>query len=224
MHVLEAITEVMADLAKEGISKDRRNQQQGYSFRGIDDVYNALAPILSKRKLVIIPNILDRTCEPRETAKGGTLYSVTVTVQYRVFSAVDGSEVIVRTMGEAMDSGDKATNKAMSAAYKYMAIQTFAIPTEGDNDADAVTPPETIVQRAKEKAEELPQTRGDAQIAESIIEGLGVAPDVPTLEADLKKASRFLHSLKARRPELYEQIREATYAARQRINATEAFA
>ena len=38
-----------------------------------------------------------------------------------------------------MDSGDKATNKAMSAAYKYAALQTFCIPTEGDNDADATT-------------------------------------------------------------------------------------
>ena len=38
-----------------------------------------------------------------------------------------------------MDSADKATNKAMSAAYKYAAIQAFCIPTEGDNDADATT-------------------------------------------------------------------------------------
>lgn len=38
-----------------------------------------------------------------------------------------------------MDSGDKATNKAMSAAYKYAAFQAFAIPTEGDNDADGST-------------------------------------------------------------------------------------
>ena len=38
-----------------------------------------------------------------------------------------------------MDSGDKATNKAMSAAYKYAAMQAFAIPTEGDNDADSTT-------------------------------------------------------------------------------------
>jgi hypothetical protein len=38
-----------------------------------------------------------------------------------------------------MDSGDKATNKAMSAAYKYAAFQAFSIPTESDNDADAST-------------------------------------------------------------------------------------
>ena len=38
-----------------------------------------------------------------------------------------------------MDTSDKATNKAMSAAYKYAAFQTFAIPTEADNDADGHT-------------------------------------------------------------------------------------
>jgi hypothetical protein len=45
----------------------------------------------------------------------------------------------VQTYGEAMDSADKATNKAMSAAYKYAAFLAFCIPTEGDNDADATT-------------------------------------------------------------------------------------
>jgi hypothetical protein len=54
-------------------------------------------------------------------------------------SAIDGTTHTAATFGEAMDSGDKATNKAMSAAYKYAAFMTFAIPTEGDNDADATT-------------------------------------------------------------------------------------
>ena len=47
---------------------------------------------------------------------------------------------ITATYGEAMDSADKSTNKAMSAAYKYMCLQVFCIPTEGDNDADGTTP------------------------------------------------------------------------------------
>jgi hypothetical protein len=124
-HVYEAISLVSADLAQTGISKDRKNQQQGYAFRGIDDVYNALAPILAKHKLVIVPRFLSRECVERE---------------FDFVSAVDGSKHTARTFGEAMDSGDKATNKAMSAAYKYAAFQAFCIPTEGDNDADATTP------------------------------------------------------------------------------------
>lgn len=138
-HVLQAIRDVMADLAKDGISKGRNNQSQGYKFRGIDDVYNALAPILARHALVITPRVLSRQKEVVTTSKGGTLFYVTVEMAFDLASAVDGSSVTSHMFGEAMDSGDKATNKAMSAAYKYMAMQAFCIPTEGDNDADATT-------------------------------------------------------------------------------------
>jgi hypothetical protein len=139
MSVYKGIVGVSADLAKTGISKDRKNEQQHYRFRGIDDVYNALAPSLVKNELVILPRILSRACVERTTAKGGVLFYVTVEAEFDFVSAVDGSKHTVRTFGEAMDSADKATNKAMSAAYKYAAFQTFCIPTEGDNDADSQT-------------------------------------------------------------------------------------
>lgn len=138
-HVYEAIADVTAKLAKSGISKDRKNDQQGYKFRGIDDVYNALSGLIADAKLCIIPRVLDRVVTERTTPKGTTLFYVAVSVEFDLVSAVDGSTHTARVMGEAMDSGDKATNKAMSAAYKYMAMQVFCIPTEGDNDADAVT-------------------------------------------------------------------------------------
>lgn len=139
MSVYKAINAVQADLAKTGIVKDRRNAQQGYNFRGIDDVYNALAPLLAKHGLCILPRILSRDSQERQTAKGGTLFYVAVEAEFDFVCAEDGSKHVVRTFGEAMDSGDKATNKAMSAAYKYAAFQAFAIPTEADNDADAHT-------------------------------------------------------------------------------------
>ena len=137
--VYEAIALVTASLAKEGISKDRKNEAQGYKFRGIDDVYNALAPFLAGAKLCILPNVQERLVVERVNAKGTILLYVTVKVDFAFVSAEDGSEHHVVTYGEAMDSGDKATNKAMSAAYKYAAMQAFCIPTEGDNDADSTT-------------------------------------------------------------------------------------
>lgn len=139
MKVYQAINRVQASLAKSGIGKDRKNVQQGYAFRGIDDVYNVLSPLLAENGLCILPRMIARTCEERQTAKGGTLFYVTVEAEFDMVCAEDGSKHTVRTFGEAMDSGDKATNKAMSAAYKYAAFQAFAIPTEGDNDADAHT-------------------------------------------------------------------------------------
>lgn len=159
--VYAAIEAVMADVGKEGIAKGRKNQQQGYAFRGIDDVYNALAPLLAKHHLIIVPRVLSREKTERETAKGGVLFYVVVQMDFEIVCSVDGSKVTASTWGEAMDSADKATNKAMSAAYKYMAMQTFCIPTEGGEDADEVTH-EVAPRREREPA---PQTmsKGDAR-------------------------------------------------------------
>lgn len=140
MKVYKAINAVQADLSAVGITKDRRNMQgSGYNFRGIDDVYNAIAPLLAKHSLCILPRVISRECVERASKSGGALFYVTVEVEFDFVSAEDGSKHTVKTFGEAMDSGDKATNKAMSAAYKYAAFQAFSIPTEADNDADAHT-------------------------------------------------------------------------------------
>ena len=140
MKVYQAINQVQTDLAKLGIAKDRTNQQgNSYKFRGIDDVYNAIAPLLAKHGLCILPRMVSRQCIERQTAKGSAIFYVTVEAEFDFVAAEDGSKHTVRTFGEAMDMSDKATNKAMSAAYKYAAFQAFAIPTEGDNDADAHT-------------------------------------------------------------------------------------
>lgn len=139
MKVYQCIKNVMAELGKEGITKNRKNQQQGYNFRGIDDVYNSLSHALSLHGLVVLPRVLSREVTERVTAKGGAIFYVVVEVEFDFVCAEDGSKHTVKTYGEAMDSADKATNKAMSAAYKYAAMQAFCIPTEGDNDADAHT-------------------------------------------------------------------------------------
>lgn len=140
MNVYKAINAVQSALAKTGIAKDRTNTQgAGYKFRGIDDVYNAIAPLLAEHGLCILPRMIARTCDEKQSQAGKALFYVTVEAEFDVVCAEDGSSHTIRTFGEAMDSGDKATNKAMSAAYKYAAFQMFAIPTEGDNDADGHT-------------------------------------------------------------------------------------
>jgi hypothetical protein len=141
--VYAAINAVQDEMSKRGISKDKKNAQQGYSFRGIDDVYDALAPALAKHKLCIIPFAVTRNVTERQTKTGGTLFYVCVECEFHFVSAVDGSKHIAKTFGEAMDSADKATNKALSAAYKYAAFQAFCIPVDVQ-DADAVTPPEIV--------------------------------------------------------------------------------
>jgi hypothetical protein len=139
MIVYQKIAAITAELSKIGISKDSKNQSQGYAFRGIDAVYGALSPLLAKHGLCILPRVKDRQVIERQNKSGTALFYVTLTVEFDFVAAEDGSKHTVITVGEAMDSGDKASNKAMSAAYKYAAFQAFCIPTEGDNDADSTT-------------------------------------------------------------------------------------
>lgn len=138
MNVYQCINRVQTALNKTGISKDRTAQQgASFKFRGIDDVYNAISPLLAEAGLCILPRMISRHCDERQSTAGKALFYVTVEAEFDLVSAEDGTRHTIRTFGEAMDSGDKATNKAMSAAYKYACFQAFAIPTEGDNDPDA---------------------------------------------------------------------------------------
>jgi hypothetical protein len=126
----------------EAIGKNKKNQLQGYSFRGIDDMYNALHPLFSKHGIFITSEVVGGEREERTSAKGGLLLYSVVDVKF-TFYAEDGSSVSSTIKGEAMDSGDKATNKAISAALKYALMQMFLIPTESVPDADMESPQPT---------------------------------------------------------------------------------
>jgi hypothetical protein len=140
MSVYKAIAAVMADLSRLGLSKDKKNSQQGFMYRGVDDAMNVLSPLLSKHGLLILPRVTKREVIERQSKSGGALFYVTLDMEFDFVSAEDGSKHTVGPLiGEAMDSGDKASNKAMSIAYKYACFQSFCIPTEGDNDPDATT-------------------------------------------------------------------------------------
>lgn len=137
MEVYKAICAVMGELAKQGIAKDQTNTFDKYKFRGIDAVYNTLAPILYQSGLLVLPRVLERQCEERVSKENKAVFYVTVKMEIDFVAASDGSKHTICAYGEAMDRGDKATNKAMTAAYKYALFEAFCIPTEGSADADA---------------------------------------------------------------------------------------
>ena len=136
MQIYEAINNVMADIGC--IGKDKRNSQQNFNYRGVDDVMNALQPALIKHKVFIAPEVLEHTREERLTKSGGNIVYSILKVKF-TFTASDGSAVPVTVIGEAMDSADKSSNKAMSVAFKYACFQLFCIPTEEMIDPDADT-------------------------------------------------------------------------------------
>lgn len=148
-NIYETISAVMAEIGS--IGKESRNSQQGFMYRGIDAVMNAINPALIKHKLFVVPEVLSQRREERQTAKGGNLIYSVCTIKY-TFYAEDGSNVSATVIGEGMDSGDKATNKAMSVAFKYACFQTFCIPTEEMKDPDSETmPPSKPVYTTAEK-------------------------------------------------------------------------
>lgn len=138
MEIFKQINALQAELSSVGIAKDKKagTGNYGYQFRGIDDVYNTLSPLLAKHEIIIMPRFSERTVTEKQ-GKSGILFYVSIKGEFDFISSKDSSKYTAVTFGEAMDSGDKATNKAMSIAYKYACFQVFAIPTTGDNDPDA---------------------------------------------------------------------------------------
>lgn len=134
----------IANILKEtkAISKTEKNQQQGFKFRGIDNVMNELHEMFSKNEVFILQEVLAFTTENRITKNGGTNTFTRATIKFK-YTTTDGSFVETTNVGEAMDSGDKGMNKAMSIALKYSLLQMFLIPTEEQKDPDAETPEET---------------------------------------------------------------------------------
>jgi len=138
MKVYRAIESVMSALSKIGISKDKTNQQQGFKYRGVDDVMNELSALLPKHGLLILPRVTKYSSVERVSAKGNPLFYTILEVEYDFIGTEDGSKHVVGPMiGEAMDSADKSANKAMAIAYKYACFQAFCIPTEAVKDPDA---------------------------------------------------------------------------------------
>ena len=150
------------------IGKDSVNTQQKYKFRGIDAVYNALNPVMAELGLFICPEIIDHRREERETVsnyngeqkKTVLKYSI-LTIRYTMY-APDGSNISCTVVGEGMDSGDKASNKAMSVALKYACFQLFMIPTEEMVDPDQETHEVTSGAMKPKAPEPAKQTKPEA--------------------------------------------------------------
>lgn len=132
--VVQALSLVMADIG--AVAKSGVNQQQKFYFRGVDAVVNAASPAFRRRGVVVVPTLLEKSRTSSQTKSGSTLNVVEVTVKY-TFHGPAGDSVCAVVAAEAFDSGDKATAKAMSVAFRTALLQTLALPTdEADPDAD----------------------------------------------------------------------------------------
>ena len=117
----------MADVR--AVGKDGYNEQQGFSFRGVDGVVNAVGPALREHGVLVTPRVLDKSYRDFETSRGALMHECIVEVEY-TFTGPEGDTLVGSSLGESADSGDKGTAKAMSVAYRTWWLQALCIPTD----------------------------------------------------------------------------------------------
>lgn len=183
-RIFSAIAGVMRDVgavAKEKEFESPIGKKGNYMFRGIDDVMNALHPAMVNNKIFVVPEILEQIRETRMSKSGAQMQVSICKIQYTFF-AEDGSSVYAIVIGEGMDTGDKATNKAMSIAFKYACFQVFCIPTEEMQDPDAERPEledegkksksSKKTSQTKSEKKDVEETSGDSKITKAMLNTL----------------------------------------------------
>lgn len=125
---------VLSDL--NAVGKGSRNKDQGFDYRGIEDIVNALHGCLADHEVFYLPKVLERLPEVRQTRGGNPMWAVHLHVSF-TFYTVDGSSVEASTWGEGTDLADKATSKAHTFAQKSCLLQAFNIATADMEDPDA---------------------------------------------------------------------------------------
>lgn len=123
------------------VKKNDRNDHAHFMFRGVDAVVNAVYPALVAHGVVVTPNVRSYDYGVVEVGQGERrkpMGHARVIVEYTFTSAEDGSAITASAAGEAFDSGDKATPKAMSVALRTALLQSLMLPTD-DPEPDAST-------------------------------------------------------------------------------------
>lgn len=133
MKAQDIVIAVMREV--EGLAKRDKNTAQGFNFRGIDAVMNAVGPALRKHGGFVVPKVMGLQHDTVPSRNGGTLNVVRLNVDYSVYGD-EGEPITGAVAAEAFDSGDKATAKAMSVAYRTFLLQLLCLPTD-EIDPDA---------------------------------------------------------------------------------------
>ena len=163
MNIYQALNAVMNDV--QGVGKHDRNSQAGFNFRGIDAVTNAVGPALRKHGVIVAPEVLDYqygtvVVGQKRTEMGHARLLIAFT-----WYGPEGDSIRSVAAGEAFDSGDKATAKAHSVAFRTAMLQTLCLPTD-EPDPDQTSyersdaPPPDPLTQAKANVWHLAQAKG----------------------------------------------------------------
>lgn len=203
LKIYALISKVMADVG--AIAKSGTNELDNYAFRKIDDVYNKLQPILAKHGVFFVPSVTESSEDKFQSEDGQSWVRVKLTVNYRIYCD-DGSSIDSIVRGEAIDNSDKATNKALTAAFKYLLIQVFCIAVQGLPDADKDSPSLSFV---KEKAPRS-EPRADHRIGDGVYKGRMVS-EIPKAEllAYIKRMEKAAKENGRKHPKWFADLKKA---------------
>lgn len=208
--VYAAINAVSAELSQLGIAKTHVNEADDYRYRSIDDLLDRLAPLLARHRLCVLPRALERTEVERQDEGQRVQFHVALKVAFTLISVDDGTSHVVEAYGEALDVSDKATAKAMSAAYKSAVIQTFCIPLAGSEDPDRSSPKVTVRTHTAEPVQ------GWEQWARDIEDIVCVCESPQAIGLVQQRNRELLTAISRERQDLYRQLGEC-FAARREV-------
>ncbi len=201
--VYAAINAVSAELAQGGVAKTHTNTVDDYKYRSIDDVLERLAPLLARHRLCILPRVLEREAIERRDEMDRSLFHVSLRVAFSLTSVKDGSTQVIESYGEALDPSDKATAKAMSAAYKSAMVQTFCIRCGGAEEPDKSS------YKAGSRTHISEPVQGWAQWALDIEDIVGVCTSQEAVSVVQDRNRTLLNGLCREQPAIYRALGEA---------------
>lgn len=198
--VYGAISRVASHFAKAGLAKAATNAVEGYNYRSIDDVMDALSPLLARHRLCVLPKVIERLVSKHRSPTGEILQRVTLKVAFTLSSARDGSTHVVEAYGEALDPSDKATAKAMSAAYKGAMVLVFCMPVRGGDDADSSS------HTTRPESHEAEPIQGWEQWTRDVVDIVALCESDDAISLVQSRNRALLKALGRERPDLYREV------------------
>lgn len=123
------------------VQKAGMNREQNYRYASETDFLEAVRPKLAAAGVAVVPSYVVLNTHEGQTKAGTPNTRITLAGTFTFIHAESGDRLDVTTIGQGVDTQDKAAYKAMTGALKYALRQTFLIETGDDPEKDTNEPP-----------------------------------------------------------------------------------
>ena len=150
MSIASRLVAAMGEI--DAVTKEGKNQAQGYSYVRAADVANEVRKVLVKHGIAFGFDVIEeeRWSHDRMSREGviiGVMNYVRIVADVIFEDSLTGELRISKARGWGQDVGEKAIYKAMTGALKYALRMNFIIPDESDPENEERTTPEQAMAR-----------------------------------------------------------------------------